>query len=84
MFATIFFPFGLIIKLNKCIQNLDITSHEFEEIHAKLSLTATKGNGEEILEQIGIDCDCTILAIDIRIELEVIEKETKGVRALRG
>ena len=66
-----------IIKLNKCIQNLNINSHDLEEIHEKLSLIATKENEEEILEQIEIDFDCIISAIDIRIELEVIEKETK-------
>ena len=68
---------GLIIKLNKCIQNLNRNSHELEEIHEKLSLIATKENEDEILEQIEIDFDCIISAIDIRIELEVIEKETK-------
>ena len=68
---------GLIIKLNKCIQNLNRSSHDLEEIHEKLSLIATKENEDEILEQIEIDFDCIISAIDIRIELEVIEKETK-------
>ena len=68
---------GLIIKLNKCIQNLNRKSHDLEEIHEKLSLIATKENEDEILEQIEIDFDCIISAIDIRIELEVIEKETK-------
>ena len=68
---------GLIIKLNKCIQNLNRNSHDLEEIHEKLSLIATKENEDEILEQIEIDFDCIISAIDIRIELEVIEKETK-------
>ena len=68
---------GLIIKLNKCIQNLNRNSHDLEEIHEKLFLIATKENEDEILEQIEIDFDCIISAIDIRIELEVIEKETK-------
>ena len=68
---------GLIIKLNKCIQNLNRNSHDLEEIHEKLSLIATKENEDEILEQIEIDFDSIISAIDIRIELEVIEKETK-------
>ena len=68
---------GLTIKLNKCIQNLNIYSHYLEEIHEKLSLIAIKENEDEILEQIEIDFDCIISAIDIRIELEVIEKETK-------
>ena len=68
---------GLNIKLNKCIQNLTVNSHDLEEIHEKLSLTATKENEEEILEQIEIDFDCIISAIDIRIELEVMEKEAK-------
>ena len=68
---------GLIIKLNKCIQNLNRNSHDLEEIHEKLSLIATKENEDEILEQKEIDFDCIISAIDIRIELEVIEKETK-------
>ena len=68
---------GLIIKLNKSIQNLNRNSHDLEEIHEKLSLIATKENEDEILEQIEIDFDCIISAIDIRIELEVIEKETK-------
>ena len=68
---------GLTIKLNKCIQNLNINSHDLEEIHEKLSLIATKENEDEILEQIEIDFDCIISAIDTRIELEVIEKETK-------
>ena len=68
---------GLIIKLNKCIQNLNRNSHDLEEIHEKLSLIATKENEDEILEQIEIDFDCIISAEDIRIELEVIEKETK-------
>ena len=68
---------GLIIKLNKCIQNLNRNSHDLEEIHEKLSLIATKENEDQILEQIEIDFDCIISAIDIRIELEVIEKETK-------
>ena len=68
---------GLIIKLNKCIQILKRNSHDLEEIHEKLSLIATKENEDEILEQIEIDFDCIISAIDIRIELEVIEKETK-------
>ena len=68
---------GLIIKLNKCIQNLNRNSHDLEEIHEKPSLIATKENEDEILEQIEIDFDCIISAIDIRIELEVIEKETK-------
>ena len=68
---------GLIIKLNKCIQNLNRNSHDLEEIHEKLSLIATKENEDEILEQIEIDFDCIISAIDIRIELEVIEKEAK-------
>ena len=68
---------GLTIKLNKCIQNFDINSHDLEEIHEKLSLIATKEKEDEILEQIKIDFDCIISAIDIRIELEVIEKKTK-------
>ena len=68
---------GLIIKLNKCIQNLNRHSHDIEEILEKLSLIATKQNEDEILEQIEIDFDCIISAIDIRIELEVIEKEAK-------
>ena len=68
---------GFTIKLNKCIQNLNINSHDLEEIHEKLSLIATKENEDEILEQIEIDFDCIVSAIDIRIELEVIEKETK-------
>ena len=68
---------GLIIKLNKCIQNLNRNCHDLEELHEKLSLIATKENEDEILEQIEIDFDCIISAIDIRIELEVIEKETK-------
>ena len=68
---------GLIIKLNKCIQNLNMKSHDLEEIHEKLSLIAPKENEDEILEQIEIDFDCIISAIDIRIKLEVIEKETK-------
>ena len=59
----------LTIKLNKCIQNLNINSHDLEEIHEKLSLIATKENEDEILEQIEIDFDCIISAIDIRIEL---------------
>ena len=46
---------GLTIRLNKCIQNLNVNSHDLEEIHEKLSLTATKENEEEILEQIEID-----------------------------
>ena len=66
---------GLII-LNKCIQNLNRNSHDLEEIHEKLSLIATKENEDEILEQIEIDFDCIISALD-RIELELIEKETK-------
>ena len=66
---------GLTIKLYKCIQNLNINSHDLEEINEKLSLIATKENEDEILEQIEIDFDCIISAIDIRIELEVIEKE---------
>ena len=68
---------GLNIKLNKCLQNLNRNSHDLEEIHEKLSLIATKENEDEILGQIEIDFDCIISAIDIRIELEVIEKETK-------
>ena len=68
---------GFTIKLNKCIQNLNINSHDLEEIHEKLSLIATKENEDEILEQIEIDFDCFVSAIDIRIELEVIKKETK-------
>ena len=68
---------GLIIKLNKCKQNLDRNSHDLEEIHEKLFLIATKENEDEILEQIEIDFDCIISAIDIRIELEVTGKETK-------
>ena len=51
--------------------------HDLEEIHEKLSLIATKENEDEILEQIEIDFDCITSAIDIRIEIEVIEKETK-------
>ena len=57
---------GLTIKLNKCIQNLNVNSHDLEDIHEKLPLTATKENKEEILEQIEIDFDCIISAIDIR------------------
>ena len=68
---------GHIINLNKCIQNLNRNSHDLEEIHEKLSLIATKENEDEIMEQIEIDFDCIISAIDIRIELEVIEKEKK-------
>ena len=68
---------GLTINLNKCIQNLNVNRHDLEEIHEKLSLTATKENEEEILEQIEIDFDCIISTIDIRIELEVMEKEAK-------
>ena len=68
---------GLIIKLNKCIQNLNRNSHDLEKIHEKLSLIATEENEDEILEQIEIDFDCIISALDIRIELKVIEKETK-------
>ena len=43
----------------------------------KLSLTAIKKNEKEILEQIEIDFVCIILAIDTRIEREVMQKETK-------
>ena len=68
---------GLTIKLNKCIQNLNINSHDLEDIHEKLSLIATKENEGEILEQMEIDFDRIISAIDIRIELKAIEKETK-------
>ena len=68
---------GFTIKLNKCIQNLNINGHDLEEIREKLSLIATKENEDEILEQIEIDFDCIVSVIDIRIELEVIEKETK-------
>ena len=68
---------GLIIKLNKCIQNLNRNSDDLEEIHEKLSLIATKENEDEILEQIEIVFDSIISAIDIRIELEVMETETK-------
>ena len=60
---------GHTIKLNKCIQNLNINIHNLEEIHEKLSLIATKENEDEILEQIEIDFYCIISAIDIRIEL---------------
>ena len=63
---------GLTIRLNKCIQNFNVNSHDLEEIHEKLSLTETQENEEEILEQIEIDFDCIISAIDIRIELEVM------------
>ena len=38
---------------------------------------ATKENEKEILEEIEIDFKCIISAIDTRIELEVIQKETK-------
>ena len=68
---------GLTTKLNKCIQNLNINSHDLKEIHEKLSLIGTKENEDEILEQIEIDFNSIISAIDTRIELEVIEKETK-------
>ena len=70
-------PFWTYYQTKKCIQNLNINSHDLEEMHKKLSLIATKENEDEILEQIEIDFDCIISAIDIRIELEVIEKETK-------
>ena len=66
--------FGLTIKLNKCIQNLNINNHDLEEINEKLSLIATTENEDENLEQKEIDFECIISAIDIRIELEVIEK----------
>ena len=39
---------GLTIKLNRYIQNLNVNSHDLEEIHEKLPLTATKENEEEI------------------------------------
>ena len=68
---------GLIIKLNECIHNLNIKSNDLEQIHEKLSLASTKDNEEEILTQIENDFDCIIMAIDIKIELEVFEKETK-------
>ena len=68
---------GLIIKLNECIHNLNINSNDLEQIHEKLSLATTKDNEEEILTQIENDFDCIIMATDIRIELEVFEKETK-------
>ena len=67
---------GFIIKGNECIQTLNINSHELEEKHENLSLVATKENEDEILEQLEIYFDRIILAIDIRIELKLIGKET--------
>ena len=68
---------GLTIKLNGCVNNLNINCHNLEQIHEKLSLVTTEDNEEEILKQIENDFDCIISAIDIRIELEVFHKETK-------
>ena len=68
---------GLSIKLNECVNNLNINCHNLEQIHEKLSLATTNDNEEEILKQIENDFDCIISAIDIRIELEVFDKETK-------
>ena len=48
-----------------------------EETLEKLSLAAEKDNEEDILNQIEIDFDCLDLAYDIRIELEVLAKETQ-------
>ena len=68
---------GLTIKLNECIHNLNINSNDLEQIHEKLSLATTKDNEEEILTQIENDFDCIIMAIDIRIELEVSKRKQK-------
>ena len=68
---------GLTIKLNECVNNLNINCHNLEQIHKKLSLVATDDNEEEILKQIENDFECIISAIDIRIELEAFDKETK-------
>ena len=68
---------GLTIKLNECIHRLNINCNNLEQIHEKLSLVTTDDNKEEILRQIENDFDCIISAIDIRIELEVFERETK-------
>ena len=68
---------GLTIKLNECVNNLNINCNNLEQIHEKLSLAKTDDNEEEILEEIENDFDCIISAIDIRIELEVFDKETK-------
>ena len=68
---------GLTIKLNECVHRLNINCQNLEQIQDKLSLATTDDNEEDILKQIGNDFDCIISAIDIRIELEVFEKETK-------
>ena len=68
---------GLTIKLNECVHRLNINCQNLEQIQDKLSFATTDDNGEDILKQIGNDFDCIISAIDIRIELEVFEKETK-------
>ena len=69
---------GLIIKKKMNVyRTLIKNSHDLEKINEKLSLKATKENEKEILEQIEIDFVCIISAIDTRIELEVIQKETK-------
>ena len=53
---------------------LKLSSDNLEDTHEKLSLTATKDKEDEILNQIEMDFDCLILALDIRIE--VLENQT--------
>ena len=51
---------GPSIKLNKCILNVNIISHDLIQNYEKLSPTATEGNEEDILEQIESDFDCIL------------------------
>ena len=64
-------------NLSVCIQKLKRSTEILEETLEKLSLEAGKDDEEDILHQIEIDFDCLNLAYDIRIELEVLAKETQ-------
>ena len=64
-------------NLSVCIQKLKRSTEILEETLEQLSLAACKDNEEDILNQIEMDFDCLNLAYDIRIELEVLAKQTQ-------
>ena len=65
------------VKLSVCIQKLKRSTEILEGTLEQLSLAAGKDNEEDIFNQNEIDFDCLTLAYDIRIELEVLAKETQ-------
>lgn len=64
-------------RLATRIEALKYNADKLEGIHEQLSLAAGTDNEEEILMEIENDFVCLNLAVDIRIELEVLQNETE-------